>query len=220
MTSHRISLAAAVIATAVVLPLIPPAAAQGLPPQPNPITSPIPAPESATIHARITAINPQAATITLAAANGQKVTLAAGPAVNLSLLKVGDVVNAQYYRSVAFVLSTPGAPVPEDEIAQVIARQVKTPGGDALRLTRISAIVVGIDLAAHSIDVVEPSGGAVRTIAVTDPARVAALPQLKIGDGLTVVVSQALAVNITPAQPVVPGGFGENVTPQDPGGGR
>ena len=88
--------------------------------------------------------------------------------------------------------------MPENAIAQADAQNVETPGGDVLRLIRISATVVGIDLAANSIDVVRPSGGAVRTIIVTDPKRIALLPQLKVGDTVTAVVSQLLAVSVEP----------------------
>jgi hypothetical protein len=66
-------------------------------------------------------------------------------------------------------------------------------------LTKISGTVVGMDLAAHSIDVVNPSGGGIYTIDVTDPARIAMLSHLKIGDRVTAVISQALAVSIQPA---------------------
>jgi hypothetical protein len=220
MTSHRLSLFAAAVAVAAVLPLAYPASAQGLPPQPNPITSPVPAPEAKTFHAKVTAINAQAGTVGLAGANGQKLTLKVAPTVDLSQLKVGDIVNAKYYRSVVFVVSTPGAPVPENEIIRVTAQPVRTAGDDVLQLTRITATVVGIDLAAHSVDVVDPSGGAVRTVVVTDPARIAALPKLKVGDNVTVVVSQALLVNLTPVMSVGVPFAGEQPDAEDPNGGR
>ena len=199
MTPHRLSLLAAAVAVAAAFPLACPASAQGLPPQPNAIISPVPSSEAVTIHAKITAINTATRNVTLSNANGNSVTLTAGPAVDLSNLKVGDRVNAQYYRSVAFLLSGPTAPVPEDEVVAVAARHAQTPGGDAVELVRVSATVVGIDLSAHSIDVVDPSGGAVRTVVVTDPARIALLSQLKLGDTITTVVSQAIAVSIQPA---------------------
>src|SRR4051794_23929994 len=101
-----------VVAAAAILPLAPPAAAQGLPPQSSTITSPVPAPEVATIHAKITGVNPQTRSIRLATAHGQRITVMAGPMVDLSQLKVGDIVNAQYYRSVAFLISPPGTPAP------------------------------------------------------------------------------------------------------------
>jgi hypothetical protein len=65
--------------------------------------------------------------------------------------------------------------------------------------TEVSGLVVGIDLAAHSIDVVNPTGGGVYTLDVTDPARIAMLPQLKVGDTITAVISQALLISVVPA---------------------
>ena len=55
-------------------------------------------------------------------------------------------------------------------------------------------------MAAHSIDLVNPSGGGVVTIDVTDPKRIAMLSDLKVGDTITAVVSQALAVSIEPSK--------------------
>jgi ribosomal protein L14 len=54
-------------------------------------------------------------------------------------------------------------------------------------------------MTAHSLDVVDPSGGGVYTINVVDPARQMAMSTLKVGDTITAVVSQALAVSIEPA---------------------
>jgi len=69
-----------------------------------------------------------------------------------------------------------------------------------VRVTKIQATVVGIDLAAQNLDVVNPSGGGVYTIHVTDPERVAKLSTLKVGDTITAAISQALAVSVTPVQ--------------------
>ncbi len=198
MKSLKLSITAAVAALAL-LPLAGPATAQGIAPQPGSVTSPIPTPEAISIHAKITALDPQARTITLTAANGNSATVQVGHLVDLSRLKVGDVVNAKYYRSVAFLLTAANETAPDDAIATAVARNVEVPGGDVLHAVRISATVVGIDLADHSIDVVDPSGGAVRTIIVTQPDRIALLPKLNIGDTVTAVVSQLLAVSVTPA---------------------
>ena len=192
--------AIAFVAAVLLLPLGPSAMAQdGIAPQNSPIVSPVPLPEALTLHAKITALNPDTRAVTLTGASGQSITIIAGPDVRLDQLKVGDTVNAKYYRSVAFGVAGPGSTAPDDGSAALIARPVQGPGGIILKLTRISATVVGIDLAAHSIDVIDPSGGAVRTIVVTDPNRIALLPQLNVGDTVTAVVSQTLAVSITPA---------------------
>lgn len=173
--------------------------------QNNPTVSNIvPESEATTIQAKITAINTKTRAVTLAGAEGSRVTVTAGPAVRLEKLKVGDRVNAQYYRSVAFLVKPPagggGTPVSDDQITQVIAQPAQAPGGVGVRLTRVSGTVVGIDMAAHRVDLVNPSGGGVYSIDVTDPSRIAMLGSLKVGDTITAVVSQALAVSIEPAR--------------------
>lgn len=197
--SRRLSIAVAVIGTAVLLAHVPPAAAQGLPPQSGAYASPMPLPAAVTIQAKITAINPQTRAGTLTGANGNSVTITAGSPVDLRRLNVGDTVNVQYARSTAMLLLLPGAPVPDNEVARAAARNLQTPGGDVLTLIRVSTTVVGIDLATNSIDVVNRSKGVVLTVVVIHPARIAMLPQLQIGDIITAVVSQSLAVSITPA---------------------
>ncbi len=199
MSSRRLLMTASAAAALALLPLAAPAVAQGIGPQANSVISPVPAPEAVTIQATITAINPETRRIALTGTHGNVVRVTAGHAVDLSRLKVGDVVNVQYFRSVAFFASAPGAAVPEDAIAQAVATNVTLPGGDVLRVRRVTGVVVGIDLPAHSIDVVNPKGGAVMMINVTDPARIALLPQLKLGDTVTAVVSQRLAVSVEPA---------------------
>lgn len=198
MTSNRLMIAAAVAALAL-LPFAGPTPAQAASPKASHAAPVVPLPAAATIQAKITAINTQTRDVTLTGANGESVTLTAGHLVDLSRLKVGDTVNAKYYRSIAFFVAGPGVAAPENAIGVALARHVQAPGGDGLVLTRISATVVGIDLAAHSIDVVAPGGGGVHTFVVTVPSRIAMLRKLKIGDTVTAVVSESLAVSVEPA---------------------
>ncbi len=165
----------------------------------------VPESELAVIQAKITAIDPNTRLLTLRGRSGHMVTLTAGPAVRLEMLKVGDTVNARYYRSVSFLVRPPsggsGLPAPsDDQISQVVAQNAQAPGGIGVRLTKVSGTVVGVDMAAHSVDLVDPSGGEVYTIDVADPARIALLSALKVGDRITAVISQALAVSIEPAR--------------------
>jgi hypothetical protein len=159
----------------------------------------IPEAASVTMQAKITALDPATRHVTLTGLNGATVTVKASPVVRLEMLKVGDTVNAHYYRSVAFVVSPPSAPVPENKMAAALARPVQEPGGAVASVTRLSVNVVGIDLAAHTIDVVNPKGGEVVSVTVTDPARQAFMSKIKVGDTLTAVVSETLAVAIDPA---------------------
>lgn len=163
----------------------------------------IPHSEEVTLQAKITAIDPATRAVTLKNAEGDKVTVIAGQDVSLDTLKVGQTVNAQYYRSVAFVINPPqggmGVPVSDDQFMQATAQPVTAPGGVVVQVVKMTGTVVGIDLSSNSISVVNPSGGLVVTIDVTNPARAAMLSQLKVGDTISAVVSQELAVSITPA---------------------
>jgi hypothetical protein len=164
----------------------------------------VPQSESATIQARISAIDAETRAVTLVGGSGETVSVIAGPAVRLEMLKVGDRVNAQFYRSVAFMVRPPaggnGTPVSDDQMRQVLAQPAQAPGVAGIRLTKISGTIVGIDMAAHRVNLVDPTGGAIRSIDVTDPARIAMLGSLKVGDTVTAVVSEAFAVSIEPAQ--------------------
>jgi hypothetical protein len=145
-----------------------------------------------------------ARTVTLAGANGNELTLSAGPEAKLEMLHVGDKVTAQYYRSVAFHVAAPKAgnqaPAGDQSLEQAVTRGGTAPGGTAVRVTKIQVTVVGIDVGAQNLDVVNPSGGGVYTIHVTDPERVAKLSTLKVGDTITAAISQALAISVTPVQ--------------------
>lgn len=168
------------------------------------LTNVIPQAAAVTIHARISALDPKSRELTLEGGSGAKVVVLAGPAVRLNMLKVGDTVNARYYRSVGFLVVPPsggtGVPGPgANEIAQIMARPAEAPGGIGLRVTKVSGTVVGVDAADHTVDLINPSGGGVYTVKVTDPDRIAMLPKLKVGDTITAVISQALAVSIDPA---------------------
>jgi len=162
-------------------------------------------PEAAAVSfaAKIRSIDLVTREVVLAGRSGSPVTVVAGPAVRLSMLKAGDTVSVKYYRSVAFLISAPqssgGAPPPPASITAALARPTEAPGGVGVRVTKVTGLVVGIDLAAHSVDLVAQGGGGVYTVEVTDPARVAHLSELHVGDAVTAVVSEALAVTITPA---------------------
>jgi hypothetical protein len=176
-----------------------PAAAQGNPK----LSNIVPPSAEMTILAKITAINPNTREVTLQGRSGNTVTMTAGPIVRLDKLKVGDVVNAKYYRSVAFEMSGPqggnATPQSNNQQEQAVAQLAEAPGGIAVRETKVSGLVVAIDMAAHSVDLVNPSGGGIHTVEVTDPDRIAMLSQVKVGDTITAVVSETLAVSIEPA---------------------
>ncbi len=203
MTLYSRTVAVAFVA-ALFLPaspvLVPSPAAAGNPT----FTNAVPESAALSLHAKISAVNPEKRWVTLTGPTGKEVTVVAGPAVRLEMLKVGDRVNARYYREVGFIVSTPttgnSTPRSDDEVAAMLARPLKVPGGAAAAVTRVSGTVVGLDLADNTVDLVNPSGGGIYSFVVTNPARIRALRTLKIGDTITVVVSEAVAVQIEPAK--------------------
>lgn len=164
----------------------------------------VPQSEQVTLQAKIKKIDTKTRVITLEAPGGEKVTVIAGPMVRLNLLKVGDTVNAKYFRSVAFAIQGPqggnGTPQSNDQLKALLARPAEGPGGVLISQTELSGTVVAIDLEANRVSLVNPSGGQVYVFDVTDPTRQAMLPQLMVGDTITAVVSQMLAISVEPAK--------------------
>jgi Cu/Ag efflux protein CusF len=189
-------LAGTALTTAAMLPL--PAAAQSTP------KLSVPESEAATAQARIRAINTKTRLVTLTDATGMTFSVTAGPEVRLNLLRVGDRVDMKFYRSVAFAVTPPrggnGVPANTDQMKQLILQPVEAPGGVVLQLTQISGTIVGIDMASHRLDLVNPSGGGVFSVDVTNPDQIQAMQSLKVGDTVTAVISDAVAVSIEPAR--------------------
>jgi hypothetical protein len=200
--------------TIVALTEVVPAAVQGTRPQgarpqgihPS-VSNVIPEAASDTIYAKIAAINPQSREVTLAAANGRKVTVIAASQVPPDKVKVGDRVNVHYYRCVTFLVSKSmqvpregeRTQLPPDQ-AKLLQRQAQAqaPGGVNVRMTQVSGLVVGVRPGAHTVDVVNPTGGGVYTIQASDPSRDALINSLKVGAMVTAVVSPPIATSIEP----------------------
>jgi len=108
---------------------------------------------------------------------------------------------AKYTQSTVVVLAGPGEPVPQDSLTVAGSRAApgQTPGGAVAGRLVITASVVGIDLANHTLKVVDPSGGRVRTVEVADPRLQDKMSRVSIGDRITLVLTDALAISIDPA---------------------
>ena len=63
----------------------------------------------------------------------------------------------------------------------------------------VTGLVVGIDPGNHTLQMVDPSGGAVTTAQVTSEAGLRNFDLIKVGDRITAVISAALAVALDPA---------------------
>jgi hypothetical protein len=157
--------------------------------------------ETVTIRATVKAVDMNTRTVTLVGPQGETKTLKVGDQVqNLAQVKPGDTVVARYYESVAYVLSPPGTKVPEDVLAAAAARAAPgqmPAGGVATKLT-VTGLVVGVNQAAHTLSLVDPAGGEVRTIAVKDPQNQQMMSSIKVGDTITAYITEAVVAAVEP----------------------
>jgi hypothetical protein len=157
--------------------------------------------QTITARAKVQAIDLATREVTLVGPQGNAFAVHASDAVhNLDKVKVGDTVVATYYASIVLVLSSPGTKVPDSQVNAAAARAAKgqLPAGAVSTKLIVTGTVVGVDLADHTISLVDPSGGMVHTFNVTDPRRQAALKRVKIGDSLTAIGTEAFAVALEP----------------------
>ena len=151
--------------------------------------------------ARITAVDPNARTVTVTYAAGAVRTHNVGPAVaNFANARVGDMVSIGFEETLTFVLSGPNTQTPRDRTTSVTA--AASMGQSAAGVSASTAIanwwVASVDPRAGKISLVNPGSGPVRTYSVTTPAGREQLPRVKPGDSVTVINDQVVVVSITP----------------------
>jgi hypothetical protein len=160
--------------------------------------------ESDTISLRATvkAVNQKARTVTLVGPQGNTLTLKVGDEVqNLAQVKPGNKVVARYRASVAYVLAPPGSKLPDDSMTLAGARATpgQMPGGAVGTKVVVTARVVGVDPVAHTLQLINPSGGLIRTVDVVTPEGQQSMKMIKIGDTITAVITEAVAIAVEPA---------------------
>jgi hypothetical protein len=163
--------------------------------------------ETGTVSERATvkAVDMKSRTVTLVGPQGETKTLKVGDQVqNLAQVKPGDVVVARYYESVAYVVAPAGTKLPENAMAMAEAQAVpgELPAGGAAAKIIVTGLVVGVNPVAHTISLVNPppAGGEIRTLTVKNPDYQKMLPQIKVGDTITAVISEALVAAVEPAK--------------------
>lgn len=181
-------------------------------PPPTVTTAAVQAPNTAgdaallTATARVVSVDPQNRSVRLRGPRGRTFTVDVGPEVrNFDQIRAGDTVTVQYYESIAFTLGKPGTTLPEDTVSGGAARAQpgNLPAGMVARRITVTGLVTGIDMDAHTLDIVDPNGGGVQTIHVTNPERQRDMEAVKVGDTITARITQALAISVermTPAR--------------------
>lgn len=151
--------------------------------------------------ARITAVDANARTVSLAFANGATATRQVSPSVaNFAQTKVGDNVSLAFEDRLTFVLSGPNTKTPGDRDTNVTvaARTGAGVGGASAGQAVATWWVTAVNPSAGTISLINPGGGEVRTYNVTTPEGRAQLPRVKPGDSLTAINSSVAVIAITP----------------------
>jgi hypothetical protein len=169
--------------------------------QPDQATVGIQATTRYAVEGRITAVDTNARTVTVASADGTNRMLnVSSMAANISSTRVGDNVVLGVEDTRTFVLSSPGVqtPTPGGASAAIAVENSRAAAGARLSSSIANWLVVGVDPAANTITLVNPGGGAVRTHDVTTAAGRQQLSRVKRGDNLTEINSQLVVASITP----------------------
>jgi hypothetical protein len=159
--------------------------------------------ETLSLRAKVTAIDVNARMVTLVGPRGQSETLKVGPEVqNLAQVKRGDMVNVVYHASVTYVLTPRGGKTPGNSMtgAGMRAAPGQMPGAAVGAKIVVTATVIGVDLAGHTLQLIDPDGGKIRTVDVATPEGQQGMKLVKVGDSLTGIASEAVAIDVQPAK--------------------
>ena len=150
-----------------------------------------------TLKASVEAINYDKREVTLKGPLGNEVTFTVDQRVKrLNEIKVGDVVQADYYVSLAAEIRPPTPEEEKDPIVLLDATGKAPPGtspaAGGLRRFKVVTTIEGLDRPTQTVTLKGPLGNYV-TVRVADPSR---LTQVRIGDHVVVTYTEALAISL------------------------
>jgi Cu/Ag efflux protein CusF len=152
---------------------------------------------SATVRATVEAVDLTKREVTLRREDGELVTLVVGEeARNLPQLKKGDVVTATYQVGLVMALGPPGKePTRVDDTQAARTAAGQKPGGAIQQTVAVTATVVGIDMATHTVTLKGPK----QTVALPVSKDVD-LTKVKVGDQVGAVYQESFALTVEPAK--------------------
>ena len=158
--------------------------------------------ETVSARATVKAVDLQSRTVTLETTTGNTMALKVGEQVrNLPQVRPGDTVIANYYTSAAYVLAPPGAKLPDDSVTVAGGRAAagEKPAGAVGSKIVVSGLVVAVDPTLHTVSLVDPAGGAIRSINVITPEGQQSMKLIKVGDTITAIITEAVLIGVEPA---------------------
>jgi len=152
---------------------------------------------TATVRATVEAVDLSKREVTLRREDGEVVTLVVGEeARNLPQLAKGDVVTATYQVGLVMALGPPGKePVRVDDTVAARTAAGQKPGGAIQQTVAVTATVVGIDMATHTVTLKGPK----QTVALPVSKDVD-LTKVKVGDQVGAVYQESFALTVEAAK--------------------
>ena len=150
--------------------------------------------------ATVEAINYKTRMVTLRGTQGQTATVKVNdPAIDLTRVKKGDVVDLAYYNALAINVVAPGEATPGVTGVSDRARSQPgdTPATGVIDQVTVTARVIEIDQLAHTVTFQGPEGGT-RTVQVRNPELQQKMKGLKVGDLVRFTFTEAIAARLQP----------------------
>jgi hypothetical protein len=150
--------------------------------------------DTLTIEATVTAKNAAKRKLTLMSSTGGKTTYKAGPeVVNFDQIKVGDKVNAVVTEEVAVYIGV-GAPPSASVSGEVLLSPVGgKPGVVVSETSQVTVVVTAVDVKKRKVTFQLPDGST-KKVKVSKKVD---LSNVVIGENLTVVMGEGLALTVT-----------------------
>jgi len=142
----------------------------------------------------VTKVDQKARTVTVRGPRGNLQTLTVPPeSQNLDKVKPGDRFKITYAEAAVVALTRGGQPDASVEETVQVAPKGAKPGGFKVRTAKISGVVDAIDYKNRYVALRGPKGN---TLALPVSSEVKDLESVQVGDKLTIVFTQALAVEM------------------------
>lgn len=155
--------------------------------------------EEITLTGKVVAVGKESRMVIVEGSKGGQVALKAPKeGQNFDQISIGDTVTARYFESVALAI-TPAAdaqPGASERAAVSSAPPGATPGGTIVDQIQLRAAVADVDVEARKVTLDVPAGGQ-RVLKVREDVDLA---RLKVGEQVSVTLTEALAITIAPSE--------------------
>ncbi len=149
-----------------------------------------------TVRAKIETVDPETRTVAFTTPSGRLLEAAVADSVrNLDTIADGSMADITFNEVVTLLNLRQKGPG-----SQEARKQATDPNAPDIESGRFTMTVVGVDLAANKVSLIDPRGGRVRTLAATSIAKQDLLKKIKVGDVVIGIATPLLVTAITPAK--------------------